>query len=46
MLEWLGYVIRTDQTREAKKIFATKSESRRKVGRPRLRWLENAENDL
>jgi hypothetical protein len=34
--EWLGNVIRTDQTVVARKMFASKSEGRRKVGRPKL----------
>jgi hypothetical protein len=45
-LEWLGHVIRTDQRRVVKKIFDSKPEGRRKVGRPRLRWLDDVENDL
>jgi hypothetical protein len=28
------------------KIFESKPEGRRKVGRPRLRWLDNVENGL
>jgi hypothetical protein len=27
------------------KIFETKPEGRRKIGRPRLRWLDDVEND-
>jgi hypothetical protein len=30
-----------DQTRVAKKIFENKPDGRRKVRRPRLRWLED-----
>jgi hypothetical protein len=44
-LEWLGHVIRMDQ-RRVKKIFDSKPEGRRKVGRPRLRWLDEVENVL
>jgi hypothetical protein len=29
-----------------KKTFESKPEGRRKVGRPRLRWLDDVENDL
>jgi hypothetical protein len=39
-------VIRIDQRRVVKKIFDSKPEGRRKVGRPRLRWLDDVENDL
>jgi hypothetical protein len=35
-----------DQTKVAKKIFENRSEGRRKVVRPRLRWLEEVKNDL
>jgi hypothetical protein len=44
--EWLGHVTRMDQRRFVKKIFDSKPEGRRKVGRPRLRWLDDVENDL
>jgi hypothetical protein len=36
-------VIIMDRTRVAKKTF---EECKRRAGRPRLRWLEDAENDL
>jgi hypothetical protein len=39
-------MIRADQTRVAKIIFEIKSESRMKVARARLRWVEVVENDL
>jgi hypothetical protein len=42
----IGHVIKMDQTRVAKKIFENRSEGRRKVVRPKLRWLEKVENDL
>jgi hypothetical protein len=35
-----------DQRRFVKKIFDSKPEGRRKVGRPKLRWLDDMENDL
>jgi hypothetical protein len=44
--EWLGHVTGMDQRRVVKKIFDSKPEGRRKVGRPRLRWLDDVENDL
>lgn len=40
------HVVGMYQTRVSKKIFARKTEGRRKVGNQRLRWLEGAENDL
>jgi hypothetical protein len=35
-----------DQRTVVKKIFDSKTEGRRKVGRPRLKWLDDVENDL
>jgi hypothetical protein len=35
-----------DQGRVVKKIFDSKPEGRRKVGRPRLRWLDDVKNDV
>jgi hypothetical protein len=45
-LEWLGHVIRMDETRSVKKIFEGKLEGRRGRGRPRLRWINDVEDDL
>jgi hypothetical protein len=45
-LEWLGHMTRMDQRRVVKKIFENKPEGRRKVGRPRWRWLHDVENNL
>lgn len=39
-------VIRMDKTRVAKKISESKPEGTMKMGRPRLRCLEDAENDV
>jgi len=45
-LEWLGNVIRMNETRSVKKIFEGKLEGRRGRGRPRLRWINDVEDDL
>jgi hypothetical protein len=45
-LEWLGHVIRMDQTREAQIVFDSKPKGKMKVRRFKLRWLDDAENDL
>jgi len=45
-LEWLGDVIRMNETGSVKKIFEGKLEGRRGRGRPRLRWINDVEDDL
>ena len=45
-LEWLGHVIRMNETRSVKKIFEGKLEGRRGRGRPRLGWINDVEYDL
>ena len=45
-LEWLGHVIRMNETRCVKKIFEWKLEGRRGKGRPRLRWINNVADVL
>jgi hypothetical protein len=44
--EWLGHVIRMNETRAVKKIFEEKLEGRRGRGRPRLRWIKDVEDYL
>jgi len=41
-LEWLGHVIRVNETRSVKKIL----EGRRGRGRPTFRWINDVEDDL
>jgi hypothetical protein len=45
-LEWLGLVVRMNETRSVKKIFEGKLEGRNSRGRPRLRWINDVEDDL
>ena len=45
-LEWIGHVIRMNETRSVKKIFEGKLDGRRGRGRPRLRWIDDVEDDL
>jgi len=45
-LEWLGHVVRMNETRSVKKICEGKLEGRRGRGRPRLRWINDVEDDL
>ena len=43
---WIEHVVRLDRGRLIKKMFESKSEGRRRMGRPRMRWLEDVERDL
>jgi hypothetical protein len=45
-LEWLGHIIRMNETRTVKKMFEEKLGGRRGRGRPRLRWMDVVEDDL
>jgi hypothetical protein len=45
-VDWLGHVIRMEDSRLPKMAFNTKPEGRRGVGRPRLRWLDDVEADI
>jgi hypothetical protein len=45
-LEWAGHLTRTSENRTIKKIFNTKPEGRRKVGRRKLRWEECVCQDI
>jgi transcription termination factor 2 len=45
-LEWLGHVVRMEDTRLPKMVFNAKPEGRRGDGRPRLRWLDGVEADI
>jgi hypothetical protein len=45
-LKWAGHLIRATENRIIKKIFNTKPEGTRKVGRPKLRWEECVCQDI
>jgi hypothetical protein len=45
-IEWLGYIQRMARQRGVKWIFKDKPGGRRRMGRPRLRWIDVVENDL
>ena len=45
-LEWLGHVIRMNETGCVKKICERKLEGRRGRGRPRLRWIDGRRFNL
>jgi hypothetical protein len=45
-LRWAAHVIRMDTTRIVKKVTEWEPRSSRPVGRPRLRWLDQVEEEL
>jgi len=45
-LRWTAHVIRMDTTRIVRKVTEWEPRSSRPVGRPRLRWLDQVEEDL
>jgi hypothetical protein len=42
----LGHVERISEDRVIKKLYMSKPEGRRSVGRPKMRWLDDVEEDL
>jgi hypothetical protein len=45
-LRWLGHAERMSGDRVIKKLYRSKPEGRRSVGRPKMRWLDDVEEDL
>jgi hypothetical protein len=45
-LRWLGHVETMSEDRVIKKLYMSKPEGRRSVGRPKMRWLDDVEEDL
>jgi DNA-binding PadR family transcriptional regulator len=45
-LEWIGNPVRVNHGRVVKKIFEITAKGRRRMERPRLRWLVDVEKDL
>jgi hypothetical protein len=45
-LRWLGHVERMPVDRVIKILYTSKPEGRRSVGRPKMRWLDDVEEDL
>jgi hypothetical protein len=45
-LRWLGHVERMSEDRFIKKLYMSEPEGRGNVGRPKMRWLHDVEEDL
>jgi len=45
-LRWVAHVMRVENTRTTRKITEWKTYKTRPVGRPRLRWMDQVEEDL
>jgi hypothetical protein len=43
---WAGHLVRMSGDVAVKKAFLGKSNGRRKVGKPKIRWLDCIENDV
>jgi hypothetical protein len=43
---WLGHIGRMSDDRVIKKLYMSKPEGRRSVGRLKMRWLDDVEEDL
>jgi hypothetical protein len=44
--DMVGHVERMSEDRVIKKLYMSKPEGRRSVGRPKMRWLDDVEEDL
>jgi hypothetical protein len=45
-LAWAGHLVRMNSDRTIKKIFDTKPDGVRSVGRPKLRWEDGVDQDI
>jgi len=45
-LAWAGHLMRTNDNRTLKKIFNTKLDGVRRVGRPKMRWEDGVDRDM
>jgi hypothetical protein len=45
-IEWLGHILKIENSRAPQKILDGRPKGKRSIGRPRLRWLDDDVNDL
>jgi hypothetical protein len=45
-IRWVGHVERMEDSRTAKRVMREKIYTRRKRGRPKVRWLDDVQKDL
>jgi hypothetical protein len=46
MLRWIGHLFRMEEKSSCKKITFSQPEGSRKMGRPKLRWLDSVLKDV
>jgi hypothetical protein len=45
-ISWIGHVERMEDSRKPKTVMREKIYTRRKMGRPKVRWLDDVQEDL
>jgi hypothetical protein len=45
-LQWVGHVERMDETAMPRRVLKGKLYAKRRIGRPRLRWIDDVSHDL
>jgi transcription termination factor 2 len=45
-ISWIGHVERMEDSRMPKRVMREKIYAKRRIGRPKVRWLDNVHQDL